>query len=66
MLTQEFGNFTEETELAFSFRVLSTEEAEKKGVSLDIIKRKRLPMQVQLTYTNPNGEKYLQVVNDHR
>lgn len=23
-------------------------------------------MQVQLTYTNPNGERYLQVVNDHR
>ena len=23
-------------------------------------------MQVQLTYTNPDGEKYLQVMNDHR
>ena len=33
---------------------------------MEIIKKKRLPMQVQLTYTNPDGEKYLQVVNDHR
>lgn len=33
---------------------------------MDIIKRKRLPMQIQLTYTNPEGEKYLQIVNDHR
>ena len=35
-------------------------------MSLDIIKRKRLPMQVHLTYINPDGQKYLQVVNDHR
>jgi len=33
---------------------------------MDIIKQKRLPMQVQLTYTNDEGARYLQVVNDHR
>lgn len=33
---------------------------------MEIIKKKRLPMQIQLTYTNPDGERYLQVVNDHR
>ena len=33
---------------------------------MDIIKQKRLPIQVQLTYTNPNGEVFLQIVNDHR
>jgi hypothetical protein len=33
---------------------------------MDIIKQKRLPMQVQLTYTNEEGARYLQVVNDHR
>jgi len=33
---------------------------------MDIIKQKRLPMQVQLSYTNDEGARYLQVVNDHR
>lgn len=33
---------------------------------MEIIKQKRLPMQVQLTYTNDEGARYLQVVNDHR
>jgi hypothetical protein len=45
---------------------LSNEEAQKKGVNIEIIKQKRLPMQVQLTYTNDEGARYLQVVNDHR
>jgi hypothetical protein len=52
VLTQDFGNFTPDTELTFNFRVLSNEEAATKGVSLDLIKKKRLPMQIQLTYTN--------------
>lgn len=33
---------------------------------MNILKRKRLPMQVQLTYTNPDGERYIQVINDYR
>ena len=65
-MKQDFGNFTADTQLTFNFKILSNEEAAKKGVSMQIIKRKRLPMQVQLSYTNPDGECYLQVVNDHR
>jgi hypothetical protein len=66
ILTQDFGNFTADTELTFDFRQILNEEAVAKGVSLNILSRKRLPMQVQLTYTNPSGEKFIQVINDYR
>ena len=34
VMNQDFGNFTADTELTFNFRVLSNEEAAKKGVSM--------------------------------
>ncbi len=66
ILTQNFGNFTADTELTFDFRQILNEEAVTKGVSLNILSRKRLPMQVQLTCINPSGEKFIQVINDYR
>ena len=37
ILTQDFGNFTAETELTFNFRMLSRDEAAIKGVNINIL-----------------------------
>lgn len=37
-----------------------------KHVNLDLYREKNLPMQVQLTYTGLNGNRYLQVITDWR
>lgn len=66
-LTQQFGNFSEQTELTFEFKVLSKEEAAlKPGVDMELFNQTQLPMQVQLTYVGRNGNKYKQVITDWR
>lgn len=65
-LIQNYGSFTADTELTFDFKVLSKEEAIAKGVPYDKFMGKKAVMQVQLTYTSPNGAKYMQVITDYR
>ena len=36
------------------------------GVAYESFANKKVPMQIQLTYTTPSGAKYLQVITDYR
>ncbi len=47
--------------------MLTEEQAKKKSATdIDLFKCKRVPMQVQLSYTGRDGSKYLQIITDWR
>ena len=62
----DYGNFTADTELTFNFKTLSKEEAADKAVPTQILLLGKAYMQVQLAYTNPQGDRFTQVITDYR
>ena len=65
-MEEEYGNFTASTELTFNFKTLTKQEAQAEGLSEEMMAQKRAYMQVQLSYTNPQGSQYTQVITDYR
>ena len=66
VMEEEYGNFTASTELTFNFKTLTKQEAQAEGLSEEMMAQKRAYMQVQLSYTNPQGSQYTQVITDYR
>jgi|JI6StandDraft_1071083.scaffolds.fasta_scaffold01508_23 hypothetical protein len=63
----KLGNFSADTELTYAFDLIPAEEAlALKHVNPELYNRKNLPMQVELSYTSPNGNRYMQVFTDWR
>ena len=66
-MNKNFGNFSDDTELIFEFIAILEEVAKKNpDIDLDLYKRTKLPMQIQLDYINQKGDRYLQIVTDWR
>ena len=64
---QDFGNFSADTELIFEFQTVHKEDAKNvSSINIDLYKKAKVPMQVQLEYTGRKGEQYLQIITDWR
>lgn len=67
LLKDKIENFTEETEVAYEFDIITEEENKSsKIVNPQMFKCTRLPIQIQISYTGRDSNRYLQVFTDWR